>query len=106
MKIYFIDKTGRNLRIKKLMEESGIENIEHKESYSFRCTKNDFVILSEYNERDDNTALKRFSNLIVITDSNNSDIAWKLATEYKTVDIIYEKCGEEYIASRIVKLIS
>ncbi|MBQ9279884.1 MAG: hypothetical protein IJ215_02395 [Clostridia bacterium] len=106
MKIYFIDKTGRNLRIKKLIEDFGIENVEHKDSYSFRCTKNDFIILSEYNEKEDNTMLKKFSNLIIVTNSKDRNVLWMLATEYKTLDIIYDKCGDEYIANRIVKLIA
>lgn len=106
MKIYFIDKSGKNLKIKKLLEDIGIENVEHKDSYSFRCTKNDYVILSEYNHREDNTALKRFNNLIIVLDNNKPEISWELASEYKTIDIIYSKCGEEYIAQRIAKNIS
>lgn len=107
MKIYFIDIYGKNLRIKKLIEKKGLENIEHKDSYSFRSTKNDYNILSEYNEKNlDNQQLSKLNNLIVITDKKDEDTILKLANEYKTIDIISSDCGEEYIAERIYKLIS
>lgn len=107
MKIYFIDKTGRNYKIKDMLEKKGIQNIDIKDTYNFRCTKNDFVILSEYNDNDsENSYLSKYNNLIIITTNTKEDVVWKLANEFKTIDIISNKCNEEYVVERITKLIT
>lgn len=106
MKIYFIDIKEKYLKLKDKLISAGIENIEVKDSYSFRCTKNDFVILPEYIENNaENDLLKKYSNLIIITNKNDEDTIWKLANEYKTKDIISSKCNDEYISKRIAKAI-
>lgn len=106
MKIYFIDKTGRNLRLKSLIEKNGIPEIEVKNTYSFRTTKNDISILSEYREKDnENELLEKINNLIVITRDKSKELIFNLANKLKTIDIIYDGCGEEYIGQRIAKLI-
>lgn len=104
MKIYFIDKTGKNLRVMKLIQENGFDNIERKDTYSFRTTKNDYVVLSEYDDKNpENEYLEKYSNLIIITGNKDKNIAWKLASRYKSIDIIYSDMDEEYIAKRILK---
>lgn len=105
MKIFFIDKKGKKLRLKKLLEETGLGTIEYKNNYSFRCTKNDIVILSEYDEREDYTSLKKYHNLIVIINKEDIPLVWKLINEYDILDVVYDNTGEEYIAERIAKLI-
>lgn len=106
MKIYFIDIKERYLKLKDKLISAGIENIEVKNSYSFRCTKNDFVILLEYIENaSENELLKKYNNLIIITNKSDENTIWKLVNEYKTKDIISSKCDDEYISKRIAKVI-
>ncbi len=106
MKIYFIDIKERYLKLKDKLISAGIENIEVKDSYSFRCTKNDFVILPEYIENAfENELLKKYNNLIIITDKSDENTIWKLVNEYKTKDIISRKCDDEYISKRISSVI-
>ncbi len=106
MKVFYIDKNNKKLRIMDKLVENGLENVELKDSYNFRCTKNDFVILTEYNEKDENNViLNKYNNLIVITNKIDENTIWKLANEYHTKDVISSKCDEDYIAKRISKFI-
>lgn len=106
MKVYFIDKTGKNLRIKNEIEDYGIKNIETKDTYKFRCAKNDYVIVSEYVENEpDNDALLKYNNLVFLIDNASKEIIWELVNKYQVVDVISSKCEERYIAERITKLI-
>lgn len=105
MKVYFIDKAGKKLELKKLIEEEGIGMIEHKDTYSFRATKNDIIILSDYDPKEDYTVLKKFNNLIIIIPKNDVVLMAKLANEYHVLDIIYAECEDSYIAHRIARLI-
>ena len=107
MKVYYIDKLEKNLALKDKLIENGLENIEVKDTYNFRATKNDFVVLSEYNEKDsENESLKKYNNLIFITKEKDEDIIWEIANSYKTVDIISYNCNKDYIAQRISKIIN
>lgn len=106
MKIYFIDIKEKYVNLKDKLISSGLENIEIKDTYSFRCTKNDFVILTDYNDNaSENELLKKYNNLIIITDKNDEKTIWKLANEYKTKDIISSKCNDEYISKRIMSVV-
>ena len=107
MKVYYIDKLEKNLTLKDKLIENGLENIEVKDTYNFRATKNDFVVLSEYDEKDsENESLKKYNNLIFITKEKDEDIIWKIANSYKTIDIISYNCNKDYIAQRISKIIN
>ncbi len=104
MKIYFIDKTGKNGRIAKELQTRGYENVEIKNTYSFKCTKSDYVILSEYNKHDkDNEMLCKYNNLIIISKDIDKDTIYDYIRKYKVIDIITEKATDEYIAERITK---
>lgn len=107
MKVYYIDKLKKNLIIKDKLIENGIENVEVKSSYNFKATKNDYVILSEYNEKDsENDLLKKINNLIIITREKDKDIIWKAVNSYKTIDIISYDSDKDYIAQRISKIVN
>lgn len=106
MKIYYIDKEERDLVLKEKLQEKGIENIEVKNSYNFRCTKNDIVILNDYlRNNDENDILKKYNNLIILTSNVDEETVEELVNNYKIKDIIYSKCNDDYIAERIEKLI-
>lgn len=65
MKIYFIDKDGKNLRLKKKLEELKIENIEHKKDISHRIYKTDYVITLDFNN--EYKEYSKINNLIIVT---------------------------------------
>lgn len=104
MKIYFIDKTGKNNGIVKKLIEKGYENVEIKNTYSFKSTKSDYVILSEYNKYDkDNDLLSKYNNLIIVSKNIEKETIYDYIKKYKVIDIITGKATDEYIAERIAK---
>ncbi|MBQ8299784.1 MAG: hypothetical protein IJX99_08050 [Clostridia bacterium] len=104
MKIYFIDKTGKNGRIAKEIKARGYENVEIKNTYSFKSTKSDYVILSEYNKYDkDNDLLCKYNNLIIVSKDIDQNTIYDYIKNYKVIDIITGKATDEYIAERITK---
>lgn len=98
MKIYLIDK----YRNKDFILKSFGDEIEIKESCKFRMTKNDFVITSENEETE---GLEKLKNIIFLTKSQEYKHIWKLANDFKTIDIINENLKPEYIIERIKKKI-
>ncbi len=106
VKIYFVDKTGKNSIIRKNLEKNSSITIEVKESLSFRSTKNDYIVLSEYNEKDNSILLNKFQNVILIMNIKDPNLIWKAIHEYKIIDIIDALLSPEYIAKRILKLVS
>lgn len=104
MKIFFIDKAGRNGRIAKALQALGYSNVEMKDTYTFRATKSDYVILSEYNEYDtENELLCKYNNLIIVSKKIDKDTIYKYISKYKVIDVITGNATDEYIAERITK---
>lgn len=98
MKIYLIDK----YKNKDFILKSFGDEIEIKENCKFRMTKNDFVITSENEETE---GLEKLKNIIFLTKNQEYKHIWKLANDYKTIDIIDENLKPEYIIERIKKKI-
>lgn len=103
MKIYFIDKDGKYLNIKKKLEALEIESIEHKADVKHRINKTDYVITLDFENEYD--AYKKINNLIIITDKTNKKDIWNMANRLNTKDIILNQGSEEYIAKRIKNII-
>lgn len=100
MKIYFIDKFGKYLNIKKKLEDLSFENIEHKENIKHRINKSDIVISFDFDGQYEE--YKKVNNLIIVTETINKNDIWNIANKLNTKDIIlYKKENEEYIANRI-----
>ena len=106
MKIYFVDKTGKNSIVRKNIEKNSVLTVEVKDSLTFRSTKNDFVVISEYNERENSILLNKFQNLILVTNSKDPKLIWRAIHEYKVIDVIDASLSPEYIAKRIIKIAS
>lgn len=98
MKIYLIDK----YKNKDFILKSFGDEIEIKENCKFRMTKNDFVITSENEETE---GLEKLKNIIFLTKSQEYKRIWKLANDFKIIDIIDENLKPEYIIERIKKKI-
>ena len=65
MKINLIDKDGKNLDIKKKLEEIKNETIEVKESIKHRINKTDLVITVDL--KDEYEEYQKVNNLIILT---------------------------------------
>lgn len=104
MKIYFIDKKGRNFGIARRIMEKGFSNLEVKDTYTFRSTKADYVVLSEFDKHDnENEILSKYNNLILITEEIDQKSVCEYIKNYKVIDIISGKLSQDYIAERIIK---
>lgn len=107
MKVYFIDKNGKNSKISKAITEQCVDNFDIKDTYSFRTTKNDYVILSEFNNYDkENDLLTKFQNLIIISKDISKERILDYINKYKVIDVISASASEKYIANRVLKLIT
>ena len=95
MKIYVIDKYNK---LGKIINNLDYENIENKQNCKFKMNKSDYAILSENEELEGAEKLK---NLIFIVQSIEYKKIWKLANDYKTIDIIDYNMTPEYIVDRI-----
>lgn len=96
MKIYLIDKYKNKNFISKYFNQE----VEVKENCKFRMTKNDFVITSENEETE---GLEKLKNIIFLTKNQEYKHIWKLANDFKTIDIIDENLKAEYVIERIKK---
>lgn len=108
MKIYFInnDDANSNMILNEL-EKSDVAPVVEKKEYSFRTTKNDLVIVSGFrNKNEKNESLKKYNNLIVISESKDEETIFYLANEFNAKDVIYSLQKPEYISQRITKYIS
>ena len=101
MKIYIVDTTKKMKEIKKAFEDY---NLEIKENTKFKMTKNDYAILSDQNGI--NGEIKNLKNIIILVNSKDYKYIWKLANEYKVIDINDENMESEYISNRIKSIIS
>jgi len=95
LKIYFIDKYRKNLKISKAFKDVDI-----KESFKFKKAKEDFVIATELPAEEDIKDAKRLDNIIFITEDIKDKNIWNLATKFKTIDIIDMNMNEDYIINR------
>ena len=100
MKVYLIENSKKMIKIKKELEEF---NIESREDFKIKMTKNDFVIVNDDKEK--TNEIEKLKNIIFITNEKDYKHIWKLANNYKTIDIIDSNQSEEYIATRIKRLI-
>lgn len=96
-------KHGKYLKIKNILEEIGLENIEHKKDVSHRINKTDIVITLDFKDQFED--YKKINNLIVITDNTNKNYIWNIVNKLNIKDIIFKKENEEYIATRIKNVI-
>lgn len=96
MKIYLIDKYKR----KDFIIKNFNDYIDVKEDCKFRMTKNDFVITSEDECVE---GLEKLKNIIFLTKNQEYKHIWKIANDFKTIDIINENLSSEYIVERIKK---
>ena len=104
MRIYFIDEKGKNLCIKKIIEDEGIQNIEHKENLKFRINKTDIVITTDFKNNYDD--YKKVNQLIIITRSSDKNEIWNMTEKLNTIDIIFDDLkNSEYIGKRIAKIL-
>ena len=108
MKIYFINNGDSNSNnIFNLLGKTELLPITEKKEYSFRTTKNDYVIVSGFKMQDErNEVLKKYNNLIVITEQKDQETISCLVNDFNAKDIIYSLVNPEYISQRIVKYIS
>ena len=108
MKVYFINNGDVNSNIiLSMLENNGNIQIVEKKEYSFRTTKNDYVIVSCFKNQDENNEnLKKYNNLIVITSEKDEKTISCLIEEFKAKDVIYTLMKPEYISERIIKYIS
>lgn len=97
MKIYIIDNTRKLKKIKNELEKE--YDIEERDNINFKMTKNDYVILSDETKNIEN--LEKLKNIIILVEEKSYKYIWKLATEYKTIDIIDNEQDEKYIVERI-----
>ena len=104
MKIYFIDKDGKYLDIKKKLEEIKNETIEVKESIKHRIIKTDLVITVDL--KDEYEEYQKVNNLIILTLEKDKKIIWNMANKLKTKDIIDLSNNVDYIVKRIYSNIS
>lgn len=104
MKIYFIDKDGKYLDIKKKLEEIKNETIEVKESIKHRINKTDLVITVDL--KDEYEEYQKVNNLIILTLEKDKKIIWNMANKLKTKDIIDLSNNVDYIVKRIYSNIS
>ena len=99
MRVFLVDKYGKNYDLVKRLNENGIENIEVREDCKAKTTKNDFIILIDNFECD---GLSKNSKIVMITKNKDSKIIWKFINTYNCVDIIDESLDRDYIVNRII----
>ena len=97
MKLYIIDNTRKLKKIERELEEQF--NVEAKENCKFKMTKNDYAILSD--EFGLPEGLDKLKNIIFLVCRKENKYIWKLANDYKTIDIIDNEENEKYIFKRI-----
>lgn len=93
---------GKNLCIKKAIEETKELNIEHKENLKFRINKTDIVITTDLKNNYED--YKKVNHLIVITQSKDKKEIWNMVEKLNIMDIIFDDSKNyEYIGKRIAK---
>jgi hypothetical protein len=100
MKVYLIDKQKKHVGLKKKLSEK--YEVLFKDSCNIKDSKNDLIIVTEYNHDRDFKELKKQKNIITILNEINHKEVWTIATGLKAVDIIDANAGEDYIAERIL----
>lgn len=99
MKFFYIDKLNTlNGLIKKL----NFENIERKEDFKFRMTKNDYLLISDSSDFE---GLEKFKNIIVLVKNKDYKNIYSLIKSYNVLDVIDIGMSTEYIANRITRLV-
>lgn len=94
---------GKNLSIKKAIEEIKQLEIEHKENLHFRINKTDVVITTDFKNNYED--YKKVNRLVIITKSKDKKEIWNMAEKLNTIDIIYDESkNHEYIGKRIANL--
>ena len=97
MKVFLIDKSGRNNDIANNLKKLGIENIEIREDCKMKATKNDYIVIFEDKETD----ISKTSNVILITTNKDKKFIWNFANNHNCIDIIDATQDRTYIAQRI-----
>ena len=101
MKVFLIDNVRKMKRLRSMLEDK--LNIESKDNCKFKMTKNDYVIISDEIGFPDE--LEKLKNIIFLIKDKSYKNIWRLANNYKAVDIIDSNLDEEYISYRICRLI-
>lgn len=101
MKIYVVSSNRQMQKLKMELEKS--YDVEEKENGKIRMTKNDFVLLSD--EEGTLEGMEKLKNIIFLASHQEPSYVWKLVTQYKTIDIIDSRMEEEYIVSRVQRVI-
>ncbi len=102
MKIFVVDKFNKFASIIRKLEKIGYDGVERKENLKFRMTKNDYVILDDNQELE---GLEKLKNIVMILNDKHYKNVWKMSNDYKTIDIIDSNVSEEYLVSRIDRLL-
>lgn len=108
MKIYFInDENANSIEVLNMLAQNESISIIEKKEYSFRTTKNDYVIVGNFKMKNtNNESLKKYNNLIALVDSKDEETVSLLADEFNTRDVIYSHLDAKYIVQRIIRCIS
>ena len=100
MKVFLIDRYGKNYDIVKSLEEKGFTNIEVKETAKVRTTKNDVLVLLEDANLEE---IPKTASVILITKNKNVKFIWKFIQTYHCLDIIDANMDRDYIVRRIAQ---
>ena len=101
MKIYFINKNGKNLFIRDRLIKMGFENIETMEKLKTRINKTDIVITTCFQEEYEE--YQKVNHLIILTQETNPKKVYQMVSKLKVKDVIYFDKNMEYITERIRK---
>ncbi len=102
MKLFLIDKYGKNYDIVKSLENKGIENIEVKENCKLRATKNDVIVLLEDSDIEE---IPKTPSVILVTKKKNVKFIWSFINTCHCIDVIDANMARDYIINRIAERI-
>ncbi len=103
MKIFLIDKYGKNSDIANYIKKLGVENIETRQDCKIKATKNDYIIIFE-DEQEEN--IPKTANIILITNNKDKKYIWNFVNKHNCADIIDATMDRNYISQRISTKIS
>lgn len=100
MKLFLIDKYGKNYDMVKSLEKKGIENIEVKDNCKLRATKNDILVLLEDSDLEE---IPKTTNIILVTKNKNVKFIWNFINTYHCIDVIDANMDRDYVVNRIAQ---
>ena len=99
MKVFLIDKYNKSSDLVKILHDNSIDNVEIVKDEKCKFTKNDVVIVAD---DANHSELSKSARTIFITNNKTSNNVWKLANDFRCIDIIDGSLDRKYIGDRIV----